>query len=67
MAVAEGYEIVQIHEIWEYKIRQYDPITKTGGFFAAFINHFLKIKTQAVVVTVVPDRCTEESLYSGIL
>lgn len=47
LAVQKGYKIVQIHEIWSYKVTQYDPVTGTGGFFSEFINHFLKIKTEA--------------------
>lgn len=47
LAIEKGYEIVDIHEIWEYQITQYNPTTKTGGIFAGFINLFLKSKTEA--------------------
>lgn len=47
LAITKGYEIVKIHEIWEYKVTQYDPKTRTGGLFAGYINEFLKIKAEA--------------------
>lgn len=47
LALDKGYQIVKIHEIWEYEVTQYDPVTRTGGFFSEFINHFLKMKVEA--------------------
>lgn len=47
LVLAKGYQIVKIHEIWEYEVTQYDPVTRTGGFFSEFINHFLKMKVEA--------------------
>lgn len=47
LAVSKGYEVVNIHEIWEYEVTKYDPETRTGGFFSGFINNFLKIKIEA--------------------
>lgn len=47
LAVSKGYEIVKIHELWEYEVAQYDPTTKSGGPFTGYINHFLKIKAEA--------------------
>lgn len=46
-AISKGYTIVRIHEMWEYKVTQYDPVTRTGGLFVDFINRFLKIKAEA--------------------
>lgn len=46
-ACSMGYEIVKIHEIWSYETTQYDPQTGEGGFCTGYINHFLKIKTEA--------------------
>lgn len=47
VAVQKGYEILCLYEAWEYKTTKYDPITKTGGIFAQYIDTFLKIKTEA--------------------
>lgn len=47
LAVSKGYEIVKVHEIWEYKVTQYDPKTGLGGLFTGYINMFLKIKAEA--------------------
>ena len=47
LAVSKGYKIVKNHEIWEYEITQYNPSTGQGGFFAEYINHFLKIKVES--------------------
>lgn len=47
LAVSKGYEIIKVHEIWEYKVSQYDPVTRTGGVFAPYIDSFLKLKAEA--------------------
>lgn len=46
-AVAMGYKILDVLEIWQYKITAYDPITRLGGLFASYIDTFLKIKQEA--------------------
>lgn len=46
-AVELGYTITAVYEIWQYKMTQYDPINKTGGIFADYINTFFAQKTQA--------------------
>jgi G:T-mismatch repair DNA endonuclease (very short patch repair protein) len=56
-AVQLGYRVVKIIEIWEYKIAQYDPATKTGGVFAEYINLFLKIKQES---SGYPECCVDE-------
>jgi hypothetical protein len=34
-------------EIYEYEVDMYDPYSREGGFFADFINTFLKLKAEA--------------------
>lgn len=47
-AVEKGYRILNIYEVYHWsKTSQYDPVTKTGGLFASYINMFLKIKQEA--------------------
>ncbi|XP_063994390.1 uncharacterized protein LOC135171709 [Diachasmimorpha longicaudata] len=47
-AVEMGYKILEISELWEYKsTTRYNPVTRTGGLFAEYINTFLKIKQEA--------------------
>lgn len=47
LAVSKGYQILKIHEAWEYEIIEFDSNTKTGGLFGGYIDTFLKIKTEA--------------------
>lgn len=42
--ISVGYTILNIYEIWQYKITQYDSKTSSGGHFANYINTFLKVK-----------------------
>ncbi|KAF4525376.1 hypothetical protein B566_EDAN013227, partial [Ephemera danica] len=53
-AVELGYIIQRVSEIWEYKVTQYDPVTKTGGIFSKYIDSFLKINGW-------PDHCIDEA------
>lgn len=64
LAVSKGYEVVKIHEIWEYEVTQYDPVTRTGGFFSGYINHFLKLKVQA---SGWPESCTTDELKKSYI
>jgi hypothetical protein len=34
LAVLHGYEVVEVHEVYEYQITRYDPQTGDGGQFA---------------------------------
>lgn len=64
LAVMKGYKIINIHEIWSYKVTQYDPVTRSGGFFSGFINRFLKIKAEA---SGWPTACTTQALKNAYL
>ena len=47
-AVECGYKILQRIEAWHYpNTSQYDPETRTGGIWAAFINKWVKLKQEA--------------------
>jgi hypothetical protein len=47
-ALSLGYKIVRMHEIYHYReSEQYDPVSKTGGIFTAYIDANLKSKQEA--------------------
>ena len=48
VALNEGYELLEIHEVlhWE-ESEEYDKEKKAGGIFTEYINTFLKLKQQA--------------------
>lgn len=46
-AIQKRYKILELQEIWEYEVTQYDPKTKSGGLFTDYINNFIKIKTES--------------------
>jgi len=47
MAVSKGYRILEIHEVYEYAVTQYDASTGEGGLFVEYIDTFLKLKAEA--------------------
>ena len=47
LALKKGYKILEIHEIYEYLVTQYNPDTGEGGLFVENINTFLKLKAEA--------------------
>ena len=47
MAVDKGYKILEILEVYEYKVTRYDPETVEGGLFVDYIDTFLKLKAEA--------------------
>jgi hypothetical protein len=40
LAVQKGYRVIEVYEVYEYKITQYDPQTGRGGLFAEYIDTF---------------------------
>ncbi|XP_046405446.1 uncharacterized protein LOC124170632 [Ischnura elegans] len=46
-AVALGYRVLKIHEVWSYSITAYSRETGKGGLFSDYIDSFLKIKQEA--------------------
>jgi len=47
LAVNKGYKILEIQEIYQYEVTQYNPDTGQGGLFVEYINTFLKLKAEA--------------------
>jgi hypothetical protein len=47
MAVQKVYHVIEVYELYEYKVTQYKFQTGRGGLFAEYIITFLKLKTQA--------------------
>jgi len=47
LAATKGYRIVEIHEVYEYAVTQYDKASGEGGLFVDYINTFLKLKAEA--------------------
>ena len=43
----KDYKILEIHEIYEYRVTQYNPKTGKGGLFVEYSNTFLKLKAEA--------------------
>jgi hypothetical protein len=39
--------VVEVYEVYEYKVTQYDHATGQGGLFVEYINTFLKLKAEA--------------------
>ena len=46
-AVEMGYGLVGVLEFWEYKVTCFDRDTNSGGFFAEYVNMFVKLKQQS--------------------
>ena len=46
-AFTKSYKVVEIQEVFEYAVTQYDRATGEGGLFVEYINTFLKLKTEA--------------------
>jgi len=44
LAVEKGYKVLEIYEVYEYQVTQYNPETGEGGLFVDYINTFLKLK-----------------------
>jgi hypothetical protein len=45
LAVQKGYKVLEIHEMYEYQVTQYDKETGEGGLFVQYSDTFLKLKT----------------------
>ncbi len=47
-ALKLGYHLLHIYEVWHFEeVSVYDPDTKEGGLFAAYVNAFLKLKQES--------------------
>ena len=47
LAVEKGYRILEIYEVYEYQVTQYNPESGEGGHFVDYINTILKLKAEA--------------------
>ena len=43
LALKKVYKILEIHVIYEYRVRQYNSKNGKGGLFVEYINTFLKL------------------------
>lgn len=46
-AVEEGYQLLEVFEVWQYTVEQYDAVKKTGGLFTRMMDKFIRIKQEA--------------------
>ena len=46
LAVQKGYELVEMHEVYEYQVTQCDPQTGNGGLRAQYIDAFVKLNAE---------------------
>ena len=47
MDIGKGYRILEIYEVYENQVEQYNPETGEGGLFVDYITTFLKLKAEA--------------------
>ena len=47
LAVQKGYRILEIHEVYEHQVIQYNPETGKGEVFVDYKNKFFKLKSEA--------------------
>ena len=47
LAVDKTYKILEIHEVYEYRVSQYNRETGEGGLFVEYIDTVLKLKAEA--------------------
>ena len=41
LAVQKGYRILEVYDVYEYKVTIYDPETQEGSLFTGYIDTFL--------------------------
>lgn len=45
-ALELGYRVLNVLEVWEYNVAQYDKQTNSPGLFTAYVNNFLKLRQE---------------------
>jgi hypothetical protein len=45
--VKKGYKLMEVHDVYEYQVTNYDPQTGNDRLFAEYINTILKLKAEA--------------------
>jgi len=63
LAVQKGYGILEIHELYEYKVTSYDPENREGGLFCRLYRHLFKLKAEASVYPAWVRTTADEDLY----
>jgi len=63
LALQKGYRILEIHEVYEYKVTRYDPETREGGLFAGYTDTFFKLKAETSGYPSWVRTSAEEELY----
>ncbi|CAH0559292.1 unnamed protein product [Brassicogethes aeneus] len=63
-AISLNYKILEIYEVWEYKVTKFDRKTKSGGLFSKYVDTFLKIKQEC---SGWPNWCTTEELKDAYI
>ncbi|KAK4885045.1 hypothetical protein RN001_001316 [Aquatica leii] len=56
-ALSQGYKVLEILEVWEYEIAQYNRSSRSGGLFTKYVNNFLKLKQES---SGWPSWCTDD-------
>ncbi|KAK4880439.1 hypothetical protein RN001_008585 [Aquatica leii] len=56
-ALSQGYKVLEILEIWEYEIAQYNRSSRSGGLFTKYVDNFLKLKQES---SGWPSWCTDD-------
>jgi len=44
LAVEKGYRLIEVFEVYEYEVTQYDPASGRSGLFVEYINTFLSLR-----------------------
>jgi len=47
VTLTKGYKVLEIHEVYEYAVTQYDTVSGEGGLFVEYIKTSLKLKAEA--------------------
>ena len=64
VVVQHGYNVLKVHEFYEYEVTQNDPKNGEGGHFVQYIETFLKMKAEATGSPVWVQGPDDEDRYS---
>jgi hypothetical protein len=63
LAVTKVYKIVEVQEVYEYDVTQYNRASGEGGRFVQYINTLLKLKAEASGYPSWVQSPTDEDMY----
>ena len=66
MTLQKGYKVLEIFEVYEYEMTQYDPRTCAGGLFVDYITRSLNLRLRHVGYPSWVRSPEDEVLYPGI-